>query len=81
MINEYRIHTLDDLKQVPIERLDDCLNDIKYARALHALTHGENESAVEFGPIIWRDDGVNDICVYDDQGNKVLSLEIRKASE
>lgn len=61
MADVYELNTIADLLKVPIESLDACLRDLRYALELCHFAGGEDTSTMAFDSFAWTDDGRHDI--------------------
>lgn len=57
MGREYPLNTIADLLTIPIDRLDDCLEDIRLAIESAQFVAGSDGKPEWFGEFVWRDDG------------------------
>jgi len=72
----YRIRTIGDLLQVPIDRLETCLAELRLALELHHFAFGEDAHPNTLDVIEWTDDGAKHVTVTDSAGADVLSLRV-----
>jgi hypothetical protein len=76
MADTYRIETLNDIANIPVDRIDAFIRDLQYAIEMHHLAFGTGSESVPFGPLTWADDGNHSIYMTGTEGEVFLSLEV-----
>jgi hypothetical protein len=79
MAETYKLVTISDLLNIPLDRLDVCLRDLAYAVCMAHFVAGCGAKPVMEG-IVWTDDGDHSVRVTAN-GEPLFTLEVRPEGE
>jgi hypothetical protein len=75
----YKLVTISDLLNIPLDRLDACLRDLAYAVCMAHFVAG-SEGKPEMSEVIWTDDGDHSVKVTAN-GEPLFTLDVRPEGE
>ena len=76
MADTYKLHTIADLLDVPMELRERCLRELEYALALQELAFADKAKESLVLPITWTNDDDRSARLLDTSGAEILTLRV-----